>query len=332
MTPERLPVSGFVDLQVNGYRGVDFSSPDLSEESFVWACRALLRSGTTAFLPTLVSSPLAVYRRNLPLIARMLGREGLAGHLLGIHLEGPFISPEPGARGAHVPEHILAPDVELLERMLEWGEGRVRLLTIAAELDGAGDLIDAAVPREAVVSIGHSLATPGDLARAVRAGARSLTHLGNGLPNLLPRHENTIWAGLANDDLQAMVIGDGHHLPAPVLKTFFRAKGVGRTIVVSDASPLAGMPPGEYTTLGNSVVLEPSGRLYNPEKECLVGSSATMLQCMNHIAGLDLLDLPELLRVGYYNPLRLLSVDAVDAVGCDRLVFEPGSRAFSLLQ
>ena len=331
MTVQALRIPGFVDLQVNGHHGVDFSSPALTEEAFVWACRALLGQGTAAFLPTLVSSPVEVYRRNLPLIAGVLGWDEFRGRLLGIHLEGPFISPEPGARGAHAEEFILPPDARLLGDLLDWAGGWPRLLTLAPEMPGAQQLISAAVSRGVVVSIGHSLATAEDLAWAVDAGARALTHLGNGLPNLLPRHENFIWAGLANDDLLAMVIADGHHLPVPILKSIVRAKGVGKLAVVSDASPLAGMPPGHYTTLGNKVILEESGRLHNPDKQCLVGSSATMLQCMNHAAQLGLMSPSELIQVGFSNSLDLLGISASNVGGHAGLVIDEASGTFSVI-
>jgi N-acetylglucosamine-6-phosphate deacetylase len=305
--PSLTPSSGFVDLQVNGFAGVDFSSPGLTEAELVRAWRALLAQGTAAFLPTVITSPLDVYARNLPLLAQVLRRDEFRGRVLGLHLEGPFISPEPGVVGAHNPAHVRAPDVDLLARLLDWAEGRVRLLTLAAEVPGAADLARFARTRDVTVSVGHSSFDTADLDRMAAAGATALTHLGNGLPNRLPRHANPIWVGLAHDAFIAMVIADGHHLPAPVLTTMVRAKGPERLVVVSDAAPVAGLPPGRYTVLGNDAILEPSGRFHNPEKQCLVGSSATMAQCMAHLASLNLLSEDALHAVGVRNPLRLLS-------------------------
>jgi len=127
---------------------------------------------------------------------------------------------------------------------------------------------------------------------------------------MLPKFANPIWAGLADDRYTATFIGDGHHLPDGALRAMIRAKGVSRTAIVSDAAPISGLPPGKYSTLGNEVILEPSGRLYNPAKGVLVGSSATLLQCMNHLASLDFLSLEELLSLGFNNPLRLLGLDS----------------------
>ena len=120
----RLP-TGFVDLQVNGFLGVDFSSPALTEEDFVLACRALLAQGTAAFLPTVITSTLDTYARNLPMMAEVMAREEFQGRLLGFHLEGPFISRVPGAVGAHNPAYVRDPDVALLEQLLNWAGGRV---------------------------------------------------------------------------------------------------------------------------------------------------------------------------------------------------------------
>ena len=310
-----MTIPGFVDLQVNGHRGTDFSSPDLTEEAFAQACRDLLGQGTAAFLPTIITCPLDVYRRNLFLMGRVVAGPEFAGRLLGIHVEGPFISRKPGAVGAHNPAWVLPPDVGLLERFQEWAGGRIKLLTLAADVPYADDLARAAVAMGITVSLGHQMATEEDLARLVRAGAKALTHLGNGVPAMLARHPNPIWAGLANDDLAAMMIADGHHLPPAVMKVILRAKGAARVIVVSDQSSVTGLAPGRHRAFGTDVVLEESGRLHIPEKGCLAGSSATMLACMNHLASLGLLSAEELEAVGFYNPLALLGLgpDAVRA-------------------
>lgn len=307
-------LSGFVDLQVNGFLGVDFSSPDLTEVDFVRACRALLDQGTAAFLPTVITSSLDTYAHNLALMAEVMAREEFAceefqGRLLGFHLEGPFISRVPGAVGAHNPAYVRDPDTALLEQLLGWADGRVRLLTLAAELPGADDLARCAVERGIAVSIGHSLYTTDDLDRLADAGATALTHFGNGLPNVLPRHDNPLWAGLAHEAYAAMCITDGHHLPIPVIKTVARVKGADKFLVVSDASPVAGLPPGRYHFLDNDAILEPSGLFHNPEKQCLVGSSATMRQCMAHLASLGELSTAELHQVSVTNPLDLIGID-----------------------
>lgn len=309
-----LSLPGFVDLQVNGFLGTNFSSPDLTASDIREAFKALVARGTVAFLPTVITSPVEVYARNLPLLAGVMAEDAFRGHALGLHLEGPFISDKPGAVGAHNPDYVQAPDPDLLARLLDWGQGEVRLLTVAAEVSGVGEVVRAARKAGVTVSIGHSLFTTADLDRMAEAGASALTHLGNGLPNMLPRHDNPIWAGLAHDAFTVMLIADGHHLPAPVLTTMVRAVGVERLVVVSDASPVAGLPPGRYDVLGNHAVLEPSGRLYNPEKQCLVGSTATMLDCVNVLASLDILAPEMLCDVAFDNPLRLIGLTPDDVL------------------
>ncbi|MDR8390061.1 amidohydrolase family protein [Aliifodinibius sp. S!AR15-10] len=305
-----MTIPGFVDLQVNGYKGVDFSSPNLTEEDFTFACRALLDNGTAALLPTIITSPLEVFERNLRLMSQAVKCNGLEDRLLGFHVEGPFLSAAEGARGAHNADWIRRPNIDLLDQMQNWSGGTIKLITVAADVEGAAELCRHATENLGItVSLGHHLATAEDLEKMSQAGARALTHLGNGVPKQLHRHHNPIWAGLANDRLTAMIITDGHHLPDTIIKTVIRAKGIANTIVVSDASPIAGMPPGTYNTLGNDVVLDSSGRLYNPETGYLVGSSSSILECMNYLLSLDMLSLEEIFKLGFHNPLQLIGVD-----------------------
>jgi N-acetylglucosamine-6-phosphate deacetylase len=307
---------GWVDLQVNGFAGVDFNAPGLTAEAFAHTARALAASGTAAFCPTLITGDPANICRNLGvMLAAMRVDAEVRRCVLGFHLEGPFISPEPGAVGAHDPRWVAAPDSALLDRLMDVAEGYVRLLTVAAELPGAVELARHAVSRGVTVSCGHQMAhTAAQLAAMADAGATALTHLGNGVPNLLPRHDNVIWAGLAEERLAVMFIPDGHHLPPSVLKVYVRAAGAGRLVAVSDASHPAGLPPGRYRVLGNDAVLEPDGLLHNPAKKCLVGSSATMRQVMEVLASPDIgLSEDDRVRIGYENPLRLIHAEDWEA-------------------
>jgi N-acetylglucosamine-6-phosphate deacetylase len=306
--PDAFRLPGLIDLQVNGYKGVDFSGVDLTEEDFARACRELLDAGTTAFLPTLITSSAAVYEHNLPLIAKVIREKEFVGRVLGIHLEGPFISLQDGARGAHDAQWVRKPDVAYFQELIDLAQGTVRLLTIAADQDGATELSRYASSHKVAVSLGHHMANEQDLESLVKVGAKALTHLGNGVPALLPRHHNPVWAGVANEDLLATIIADGHHLPPSILQTIIRAKGPGRCIVISDASPLAGSPPGEYWSMGAQVRLQEDGKLFNPSTGYMAGSSATILACANHLAGLGLAGLNELSQMFFNNPLRLIGV------------------------
>jgi N-acetylglucosamine-6-phosphate deacetylase len=322
-----LPVlPGLIDLQVNGYKGVDFSGSDLTEETFAQACRDLLAAGATAFLPTLITSSLEIYERNLPLIARVLDTEEFRGRALGIHLEGPFLSREDGARGAHSVQWVRDPDPAYLDELIRLADGKIRLLTIAADPKGADELSRHATSRGVAISLGHHMANEADLARLVAVGAKALTHLGNAVPALLPRHENPIWAGLTADRLDAMIIADGHHLPPSILKTILRAKGPEHCIVVSDASPLAGLPAGEYWSMGARVRLEADGKLHNPATGYMAGSSATILDCANHLASLGIAGLRELGQMFFYNPLRLIGLSPKQVVVSRKTLFDVKHR------
>lgn len=299
-------MKGFIDLQVNGFRGIDFSRAGLTIEDVRQAVYALRDGGTVAFCPTIITSPVEVYEQNLPVLARAMEEPDLGRHLLGIHVEGPFISPEDGARGAHAKEFVRPPSVDLYRRFREWAEDKIVLVTVAPERPGACDLIEHITESGAVVSLGHHLADRETIARATDAGAKAATHLGNGIPNMLPRHPNPIWDQLDENRLAIMLITDGHHLPETFIRVVAKLTGPQRMIAVSDAAPIAGFPPGKYQTLGQEVILEESGRLWNPRGNHLVGSSASMFQCMNYLASITPLSESELLQVGYFNPLTLL--------------------------
>ena len=302
-------IPGFIDLQVNGYKGVGFSGPELTAESFCFACEELFNNGTACFLPTIITSPRPIYIRNLHIIGKVINNGKFGSRVPGIHLEGPFISDKPGAVGAHNPDWTREPDIEFFEQLQDLAHGHIKLITIAAEIANAAEFTKYLVGKNVVVSLGHQMADYQEMKKLFDAGAKSVTHLGNGMPNEVHRHHNQIMAALAVKNLKAMIITDGHHLPEQVIRTIFNAKNIGDIIVTSDASPIAGLEPGKYCVLGNDVVLEESGLLHNPSKQCLVGSSATMIECMNYLAGLDILTAQQLIKVGFDNPLGLMNID-----------------------
>lgn len=323
-----ISVSGFVDLQVNGFLSIDFSSESLTEEDVIKAGLALHQRGTAGFLATLITSREEIYSRNLPIISRVMKNSELQGILLGIHAEGPFLSASPGAVGAHNPAWIRNPDIEFFKRMQDWAGGQIKVITIAAESPGAEVFTKYASTNGVTVSLGHQLAQSLEMRKCAQAGATLLTHLGNGLPNEINRHNNPIFSGIAEDGLTAMIITDGHHLPPALIKSIIRAKGSAKTIITSDAGSLAGMPPGRYHAMGNLAVLEPSGLLHNPEKKCLVGSSATMMQCINYLASLDIVSVSDLITMGLHNPLRAIKLDIKDLRQGNRYIWDDISRTF----
>ncbi|MAY99346.1 MAG: hypothetical protein CMH32_02335 [Micavibrio sp.] len=297
---------GFVDIQVNGYLGVDFSSIDLNEKLMHEACYELLSQGTAAFLPTLISSPADVYRRNLPMIAKMMETDKFSNRILGVHLEGPFLSPE--MAGAHRTDSLVLPDLSFLQELDDLAAGQVKLLTLAAELSGSAALIKWAVSLGKVVAIGHSNANRSDLEQAREAGASFLTHFGNAVPNMLHRHDNPLIAGFSVEGYKVSIIPDGHHLNETFMRAVVRVFGVENIIAVSDACPLAGFPPGRYTAMNQDVIIEDTGRIINPEENHLVGSSSRLIECANKLLELKILSPQQVVQVSLTNPLALIGV------------------------
>ena len=308
---------GLVDLQVNGYGGLDLNGPDLSVDLIVALTRKLASLGTTTYLPTLITAAestivaalrtIAEARRRVPEVFRAIP---------AVHVEGPHISPLDGPRGAHPAAYLRPPDLVEFERWQAAVEGLVGLVTLAPEYPEAPTYIAALAARGVLVSIGHTAATAEQIRRAVDAGARLSTHLGNGAASMLPRHPNFIWAQLADDRLTAMFIADGHHLPADALSVMLRAKTLARAVLVSDSVALAGMPPGRYRSpVGGDVVVEPNGRIGVADTPYLAGAGLPLIADLGiamHMAGLPL---AEGLQVAAGNPARLLGRTAALKVG-----------------
>lgn len=301
----------WIDLQVNGFAGIDFSFPDITVAQVKEITRRLASEGTAGYCPTIVTCDPEITKRSLRIIAEARRTDSVCKErILGIHLEGPFISDKPGAVGAHPPEWVRRPDLKLFNEFQESADGSIRLLTIAAEAEGSVEFCQAVTRMGVTISLGHQLShTPDELGRLASAGAKALTHLGNGIPNLLPRHDNVIWAGLAEDRLSVMFIPDGHHLPLQILKVYTRAVPIERLIAVTDCSFPGGLPPGKYNVFGNDAVLEPNGLLHNPVKQCLVGSTATMAQVVKVLQSEEVgLSYEQCLTICRDNPLRLIAV------------------------
>lgn len=332
MIPDNINMSGhykgFIDLQVNGWCGVDFSGPSLTHADFLQASRRILESGTGAFLPTVITSDMSIYETNLPLIARAMQDQEFHGRIPGIHIEGPFISPQDGARGAHPVQSVKDPDIGLLDHLIKLSGNNIKMLTVAAERPGAIELVTYAESRGICVSLGHQLAEEQEINAAAAAGAKALTHLGNGMPATINRHRNPFFAGLACDSLSAMIITDGHHIPDSLIKIILQVKGPGGAVVTSDATALTGMPPGNYEMFGSIVTRDDSGKVYNRETGYLAGSGATILECMNYLASLDLLTESEMIEIGFYNPLRLIGIS--DIPGVSPPEFDKSLRCFKI--
>jgi N-acetylglucosamine-6-phosphate deacetylase len=291
--PDLYVFPGFFDPQVNGFAGVDFNGNDLTLEGLHQAAVRLAASGVTSFLPTLTTAPFEKTFARLKMLSKAFEKDPIFQKMaVGIHLEGPYISPEEGFRGAHPHEFIRPPRWEELEKFQEAGNGHIRCLTLAPELEGAIPFIERAAKNGIVVGLGHTNASEEILEEAFRAGAKLSCHLGNGAHALLPRHRNPIQKQLSIDGLMASIIVDGIHLPDYVVRNFIRAKGIERILLTTDSMAGAGAPPGRYTIGDLEVEVgkeDHAARL--PGTPYLAGSTLTMDQAVNNVmrfAGLPL--------------------------------------------
>jgi len=324
---------GFIDLQVNGYLGSDVNSNAVDRDVVVALTQKMLATGVTTYLPTIVTASESRIVASLRAIAEARRTDPLVAHAIPYaHVEGPHISPEDGARGAHAREYVRPPSVAEFDRWQQACGDLVGMVTLSPHWDGALEYISALAGKEIVVSIGHSDATPAQIHAAADAGATLSTHLGNGLKSPLPRHPNLLWTQLAEDRLTACFIADGHHLPADTLKAMLRAKGIERSILVSDTVSLGGMPAGIYDAdmLG--------GRVEVTADECvrsatggrfLAGAYRVLPDGVAHVAGMDGFTLSDAVRMATENPGRFVGGRGCLRVGADadlvRFAWEPGT-------
>lgn len=274
----------FFDIQVNGAFGIDLQSPTLTPEDVKRLGEGLAAWGVSHWVPTIITNAPKLIERTCRIIAEAMDDADVAASVPGIHLEGPFISPKDGPRGAHPKRHVRKPDLRLFDRLLKAANGKILYTTLAPELDGAIPFIKAVVRRGVRVSLGHHDASADEIARAVDAGATLCTHLGNGLAPVMPRHANPLWPQLADDRLACSLIADMHHLPSDVLKTFVRAKGPDRIILISDAVHIAGLKPRRYQLAGVPVELKRTGRICLTGTGLLAGSSLMVFHGVLNVA------------------------------------------------
>jgi N-acetylglucosamine-6-phosphate deacetylase len=328
--PTRWVAPAFFDPQINGCLGISFNSPSLTAEQVRKVADECRTHGIGSFLPTLITAGFDALRHGFATVAK--AREAdpeLARRIPGFHLEGPYLSGEDGPRGAHPKEHVRDPDWDEFRRLQDAAGGKILMVTVAPERKGATAFIEKLTASGVVVAIGHTAATGQQIRDAVAAGAKTSTHLGNGCHAVLPRHENYVWEQLANDDLWMSIIPDGHHLPPAVVKCLVRAKGVGRTLITSDASSLAGMPAGKYREWGTDLEVLPSGKVVVAGTPFLAGSGHFTDLCVGNVAKFAGVSLAEAVDMAGARPRQLLGlpVPTIEAgQPADLVVFdwEPG--------
>jgi len=303
---------GLFDLQVNGFGGVDFNAPSLSADRCAEALERMRPTGVTRCLPTLITSSFDDFAASARVLARMTDPA-----IAGIHMEGPYLAHDDGPRGAHPREHVIAASVEDFNRRQDAADGRIVLVTLAPEVPGAIPLIEHLVSSGVCVAVGHTAASARQISDAIRAGVTLATHLGNGCAQMLPRHPNPIWELLAPDGIFASLIIDGFHLPAATAKVMARAKGPGRTILITDAIAAAGCAPGSYTIGGVACVLSQDGRVSLPGTPYLAGSSLTLDRAIGNMVRLSGFSFDEVIPMASTIPARYLGTSTRGTITCD---------------
>lgn len=298
---------GFIDLQINGYDGVDFNNSGTTPARISQATRALWKTGVTSFCPTIITGSDDHTKACISNLLRAIDEYPEVGEATaGLHIEGPYISPEDGPRGAHPRQHVRPPDWNEFESWQRLAGGLIRIVTLSPEWPESIDFIERAVESGVIAAIGHTSATPDQIAAAVGAGAGLSTHLGNGSHAKIDRHPNYIWEQLASDDLWASFIVDGHHLPPSVVKCFLRSKTIDRSILVTDAIAAAGLPPGNYKLGDVDVEVTSERKVCLPGTPYLAGSVLEMHDAIGKTVRFSDATLDDAIRMATLNPAALL--------------------------
>lgn len=319
---------GLIDIHIHGGAGHDVMEG--SDASLAAVERLMMRHGVTSYCPTTVTAPIDATLRSLDALGKSCERtsnhDGARARSLGIHFEGPFLSH--AKRGVHPPALLVPASRDLFDRMWQAANGRVSLMTIAPEIDGAIDLIAEATRRGVYVSLGHSDADLPTSQEAVRAGARHATHTFNAMRALDHRSPGILGAVLTNRETTADIIVDGIHVDPVIVDLFVRAKGLDGAVLITDAISATGMPDGTYT-LGGLEVQVKDGRCESGGR--LAGSVLTLDRAVRNTMQFARVSLQDAIRMATLNPARVLGIEkrkGTLSVGADAdvAVFTPSGE------
>jgi N-acetylglucosamine-6-phosphate deacetylase len=268
----------YVDVQVNGYAGRDFSDVRLTPDDWHTACQRMREDGVVGALATFVTGDIGAMAERLARLVEVRARDPLVREIIwGVHIEGPFLSPLPGYVGAHPIEFIRPADMDAMRRLVDAAGGLTRIVTLAPGYDADLRVTRFLAEEGIVVAAGHCDPDLDQLKAAIDAGLSMFTHLGNGCPMQLDRHDNIIQRVLSLADyLWISLIGDGAHIPLPALGNYIRCAGVHRVTITTDAMAAAGMPPGRYRLHDRMVEVDENFAAWAPGKAHLVGGASTM--------------------------------------------------------
>lgn len=304
---------GFIDVQVNGFAGVDYNDPGISVEEIAKSIRVMFSTGVTRCFPTMITGPeerITGALRNMVKAKRALESanrpEGAA--IEAFHVEGPNISPEDGPRGAHPREFVRPPDLDEFQRWQDAADGMVRLITVSPEWPGAPDYVRAVTRTGVVVSVGHTKAFSDQIRAVVEAGATMSTHLGNGAHATLHKTANYIWDQLAEDRLTPSFIVDGIHIPSSFLRAALHAKGIERSVLVTDAVMPAMCKPGIYRLGAVEVELQEGNRVVLTSEDRLAGSALRMDTAIGNTVRMAGISLRDALTMATVNAARVCRI------------------------
>lgn len=278
-------MSGFYDIQVNGYAGVDFNQNDLKREQLHHACQKLKADGTGGILATIVTAGFENMKKRLDNIVQFRETDDMIREIItGIHIEGPFINKEQGYRGAHPENGIIDADEDKMAELLEAAGGLTKIVTLAPEKDEGMRVTRMLADKGITVSAGHCNPSMDQLHKAIDAGLGMWTHFGNGIPSMIPRHDNILQRVLSvREHLWICYIADGIHIPLFALKNYLDLTGPDHCIVITDCMAGASAPPGRYTISHIELEVGEDGVVREPGKENFAGSSATMQKCYDNL-------------------------------------------------
>lgn len=312
LSPGRLPVigPGLFDVQINGGGGVEFSSDTLTEADVLSVFNRVMKQGVFRFCPTVTTnSPETIKHAMKTIVDTIESHPEYAEFMVGIHLEGPFISQTDGARGAHPKEHCRPYDLALFDEFQRAARGMIRIVTLSPEYEGAEEFIEELRDSGVLVALGHTNATALQIVQAADAGAKFSTHLSNATQHLLPKLENYFFAQMTDDRLMAGMIADGFHVSPMLMQIILRTKGANRLVLVSDQASVAGLPPGKHKTGLCELEILPNGKIAMAnDAHLLAGASSPLSSGMANLMTIGPLTLKEVYPMVTEHPANLLDL------------------------
>lgn len=318
---------GLIDNQVNGFMGVSFvdTGSELTIEGINLITTSFWEAGITTYMPTLTTNDHDIFMKNFALLAKAKESPASRGSIAGFHLEGPYISPEDGHRGAHPLKHVRKADWNEFLELYRASNNNILQVTLAPDIDGAMDFISKCQELGIKVGLGHHNGSSAQITEAIDRGAIIATHLGNGLANTINRHRNPLWPQLADDRMNISIICDGFHLLPEQIRVFYNAKGPDNIIMTSDVSSLGGLEPGYYiNTVGDTLELKKEGVIVYPAQNVLSGAASPLSQGIGHVMKVTGCDLATAIKMASTNPASLYGLN-------DRGEIIPGKRADMIL-